>query len=336
MKIVNLMQRGEEWHEWRRKGITATDAVVILGQSPYKTPWRLWAEKTGYAIPEDLSKNPNVQRGLMYEDSARLAVERHWGDILLPVCVECSENPLLRASLDGINSAGEPVELKCPSEEVWHDVLQHGKKSEAYQLYHVQVQHQINVTGAKKGWLVFFYQGDFKLFEILPDQRLIQNIEAKAKVFWESVIKKKEPSKDPKRDVFIPKGVDVAEWIYAAEEYRLIESEVQMLKLKMDELVEKQSSSLDALKGIMGDFYTADYCGVKVTKYAVSGRIDYKKFLEHKALNFSDAELNRFRSKKEVRCRVSITDSLMPHLIVDNEVKEPVKNISMKVETLYF
>ena len=86
----------------------------------------------------------------------------------------------------------------------------------------------------------------------------------------------------------------------------------------------------------MGDFYTADYCGVKVTKYAVSGRIDYKKFLEHKALNFSDAELNRFRSKKEVRCRVSITDSLMPHLIVDNEVKEPVKNISMKVETLYF
>lgn len=336
MKIANLTQRGDGWHEWRQKGVTATDAVVIVGRSPYKTPWRLWAEKTGFAIPEDLSNNPNVQRGVEFEDSARMAVELKWGDILLPVCVESSENPLLRASLDGLNSAGEPVELKCPSEDVWNEVLRLGERSEAYQLYYPQVQHQINVTKANRGWLAFFYEGDLKLFEIAPDQGLILEIEVKAKVFWDAVVKKKEPPKDPQRDVFIPNGSDVASWIYAAEEYRLIESEVQTLKLKLDELSEKQAASLIALKGMMGDFYHADYCGVKVTKYTVSGRIDYKKLLEQNAPNISDADVEKFRGKQDIRCRVSITDALTPKLIVSPEVCAPVKNLSMQIESAFF
>lgn len=336
MKIANLIQRGDGWHEWRQKGVTATDAVVIVGRSPYKTPWRLWAEKTGFAIPEDLSNNPNVQRGVEFEDLARMAVELKWGDILLPVCVESSENPLLRASLDGLNSAGEPVELKCPSADVWSEVLRLGERSEAYQLYYPQVQHQINVTKASRGWLVFFYEGDLKLFEIAPDHGLILEIEAKAKVFWEAVVKKKEPPKDPQRDVFIPNGSDVASWIYAAEEYRLIESEVQTLKLKLDELSEKQASSLIALKGMMGDFYHADYCGVKVTKYTVSGRIDYKRLLEQNAPNISDADVEKFRGKQDIRCRVSITDALTPKLIVSPEVCAPVKNLSMQIESAFF
>lgn len=44
MKIINLPQRDKDWHDWRRKGITASDAAVLLGRSPYKTKWRLWAE----------------------------------------------------------------------------------------------------------------------------------------------------------------------------------------------------------------------------------------------------------------------------------------------------
>lgn len=53
MKIVNLSQREEDWLDWRRQGVTATDAAILLNRSPYKTRWRLWAEKTGY--PDDLT-----------------------------------------------------------------------------------------------------------------------------------------------------------------------------------------------------------------------------------------------------------------------------------------
>lgn len=336
MKIINLTQRGEGWHEWRQRGVTATDAIVLVGRSPYKTPWRLWAEKTGYALPEDLSNNPNVQRGVELEDSARMAVEAHWGDILLPVCVESSANPILRASLDGLNSAGEPVELKCPAESTWQQVERDGERSEAYQLYYPQVQHQINVTGASRGWMVFYFEGAIKVFEVARDQGLIQEIEAKAEVFWKAVEKKKEPPKDPMRDVFIPKGSDVANWIYAAEEYRLYEAEILTLKARMDELREKQASTLDVLKGMMADYYNADYCGVKITKYTVAGRIDYKKILEQEAPNLSAVDIEKFREAREVRCRVSITDSLTPKLIIDPEVIDPVKDLPKEIESFYW
>ncbi len=64
MKIVNLSQREEDWLDWRRQGVTATDAAILLNRSPYKTRWRLWAEKTGYAREVDLSLNPLVRRGI--------------------------------------------------------------------------------------------------------------------------------------------------------------------------------------------------------------------------------------------------------------------------------
>jgi hypothetical protein len=58
MKTIDLAQRTPEWHQWRAQGITASESAIILGRSPYKTPWRLWAERTGLAKTEVLSKNP--------------------------------------------------------------------------------------------------------------------------------------------------------------------------------------------------------------------------------------------------------------------------------------
>lgn len=340
MRIVNIAQRGPGWQEWRQKGVTATDAVVLADRSPHKTFWRLWAEKTGYALPEDLSKNPNVQRGIELEDSARMALEEKWGEILLPLCVESSTNPILRASLDGLTTPGEPVELKCPCESIWDDVCSNLERSEAYQLYYPQVQHQINVTGAKKGWLVFFFKDEssslLKIFEMARDQGLIQEIEARAEIFWAAVEERKEPAKDPLRDIFIPKGEDCVNWSSAAEEYRSFENEILELQAKMDYLQEKKKSSLQALKSMMGDYCHADYCGVRITKYTVAGRIDYKKILEQKIPDFSAIDVEKFREKREVRCRVSITDSLTPKLIVDQGVIDSVKNLPIEVENLYW
>ncbi len=47
MKIVDVVQRTPEWERWRAQGVTASEAAIVLGRSPYKTPWRLWAERTG-------------------------------------------------------------------------------------------------------------------------------------------------------------------------------------------------------------------------------------------------------------------------------------------------
>ncbi len=41
-----LIQNTPEWHAFRRKRIGASDAPVIMGISPWKTPYQLWIEKT--------------------------------------------------------------------------------------------------------------------------------------------------------------------------------------------------------------------------------------------------------------------------------------------------
>ena len=105
MKVIDLSQRTPAWHQWRIAGVTASEAPIIMGRSPYKTPWRLWAEKTGFVLPEDLSNNPNVLRGIRLEPQARRAFENAHNDFLLPLCAEADHNVIFRASFDGINDA---------------------------------------------------------------------------------------------------------------------------------------------------------------------------------------------------------------------------------------
>lgn len=75
MLKVTLQQGSDSWLNWRREGLTATEAGVILNQNPNKSPWRLWMEKKGKATPQDLSSVPAVRFGRENEDTARKIFE---------------------------------------------------------------------------------------------------------------------------------------------------------------------------------------------------------------------------------------------------------------------
>jgi putative phage-type endonuclease len=336
MKIMNLSQREDDWLAWRKSGITATDAIILVGRSPYKTIWRLWAEKTGYAREVDLSLNPLVRNGVINEDKARQVVEEKHNDLLLPACVESLKYPLMRASLDGLNSANEPVELKCPSETVWNEVVAKGINSDAYQLYYVQVQHQMLVTGSKTGWLVFWRDGVIQEFLIQRDDSLMQEIITLGDKFWQQVQDRKEPEKDPQRDLFIPQGKQVNAWISVAEEYRFYDSEAQELKKRLAEIQATQKPLLNEMKSLMGEYFQADYAGVMVTRYKVSGRVNYKKLLEDNPSVITDDDVEKYRSQEDERCRVTVTDSVKPRYIEDEEVLAPLQDLPEEVDSSYF
>lgn len=326
MKIVNLSQDGDDWLKWRREGITATDSVIILGLSPYKTVWQLWAEKTGFADVEDLSTNPNVLRGVMLEDEARQKFEERFDDLILPMCVESTTHPLIRASLDGLTSNGEPVELKCPGTKNWDDVVENGTKSNAYNLYYPQVQHQILVTEAEKGFLVFYCPGEaLVVFEIEPDIEMHKDIVSKGEAFFEAVKTKTAPIKDPEKDTFLPSGNSAAQWVYFADQYRTYESEIKELKDRLAEIQRMQKPVREELEQMMGEFSRADYGGVQITKYVADGRIDYKKAVGELAPDATDEDLEKYRGKPSARSRVTVTDSESPKRIVDKDALAPIK-----------
>lgn len=337
MKVVNLNQRSPQWHAWRSKGVTASDAAILLGLSPHKTFWRLWAEKTGYAEPDDLSRNPNVIRGVQYEDEARQAYEDKHNELLLPVCAESESEPLIRASLDGLDSRSRPIELKCPALSTWDEVKQRGHESEAYKLYYPQVQHQLMVTGASDGVLVF-YNTDTKQmmeFSIAADHHMQAELLKRATELWDFVQKRKEPPKDPERDVFIPNGSQADAWINAAEGYRVLEQDVVELKNRLKELQERQKPYVEAMRALMGEHYSGEFCGVLVTRYKSQGRVDYKQIVEDR-LQLTSDDVEAFRGESSERCRITVTDSLLPRNIVDPSVVELLEDVEETAESFWF
>ena len=326
MIYVNLDQRTPEWLSWRFMGITATESAVILGLSPYKSLWRLWCEKTGRSRPADLSKNPLVTRGRLFEDAARQAFEVKHAEVLFPQCGEYSEEPLFRASFDGLTAEGEPVEIKCPSEKVLSEVKTFGRESEAFKLYYIQVQHQLLVAGAERGWLVFYdsKSGDLTEFEIFSNENLIDEILTQGRSFWNAVVNEVEPKKDPQRDFFIPKTEgEIAEWSQLAADYISATREVENLKAQIERLNVNRNRCKESLASMMGEFRFADFAGVALTRRSVTGTVDYEKFCSAKGI--TPEELASYRKEAKESWLVRLTDSSIPKSLVTNAVWRGLK-----------
>lgn len=337
MRLVDLEQRTPAWHAWRRNGITATESAVILGLSPYKTPWRLWCEKVGKAQAPEASSNPLVRFGIEHEDEVRQKFEVKHSEIVMPACGEFDEDPLFRASFDGLTSAMEPVEIKCPSESTLADVRQNGLESTAARLYRIQLQHQLMVCGAKRGWLVFYDRtvDDIIEFEIERDDALIAEIRSKGREFFDRyVAKRKEPPKDSQRDIYVPQGdVEIARWNRCAADYAAAQEALDALQKRIDAYSAVKDRCKDELTEMMGDFLHADFAGIALTKRATRGTVNYRALLKSKGIAESDVEA--FRGKGSESWLVRLTHSDLPKDFQDEEL-EALLTQTRPTEDLWF
>lgn len=337
MRMLELEQRTPEWLAWRTKGITATESAVILGRNPYKTPWRLWCEKTGRADSPDLSANPLVRFGRENEDRVRQLFEAAHSEIVLPACGESDADPILRASFDGLTSVGEPVEIKCPSETTIDEIRLIAEASPAFGLYSMQVQHQLLVSGAQRGWLVFYDRTKEELieFEVVRDEKLIAEILSGCRDFWDRFIAKgKEPPKDPARDLYIPKtDEEIERWCLAAADFCAIDAETEALQSRIDELNEQKKRCRDDLISMMGSFRYADFAGVALTLRASRGAVDYRKFLS--ARDIAESELDAYRTEPGKSWLVRRTGSPMPKDFKDEEMRLALEASSVS-EAMWF
>ena len=109
------MDEEAAFHADRRQGIGGSDAAAVLGVSPYKTRYMLWAEKRGLVPPAP--PNPAMTRGTALEPVARAAYEREVGGLMFPCQMVHPEHPWMRANLDGLSpDATTFLEVKCPGQ----------------------------------------------------------------------------------------------------------------------------------------------------------------------------------------------------------------------------
>jgi putative phage-type endonuclease len=317
MKVINVLQGTPEWLDWRKQGLSATTAAIILELSPYKSPWRLWAEMLGKVEEDDLSKNPLVKHGKRNEDRLRKKIEADEFSILLPICCEHTKNPLYRASLDGLDDNDIPWELKWPSNKVWHEVNELGVKSEAYLLYYPQVQHQLLVTGAREGRLVFGNDltGEVKYvkFIIKRDEAMINEIMLRGLNFWNMILKKTPPAKDITKDYYEPNESEVESWIELAKQASSIQQMIDPLlneKEKLEKKINSLQAKLEPIKKsasvLMGDYKEANSNGLFIRSSVRKGSIDYRQALDQLQGQVNSETLERFRRESSKVTTLSI------------------------------
>ena len=308
MKVIDVSQRSDAWRQWRLQGVSASEAAIVMNRSPYKTPWRLWAEKIGLVLEASLDNNPLIRAGIQQEPEALQRFEDKHELMLLPLCGESEQYPLMRASFDGLSEANEPVEIKCPHETTFLDVLLNREASEAYQLYWCQVQQQLLVSEAQRGFLFFYHQGQDIEFEIQRDETFLTELVDTAMDFWSAVKSKKEPIKDPDRDLFLPKGHAERQWQQLAATYRQRALTIQELKSQINQLEGEQSLIEDTLVALMGDFVAAEHSGLRISRFQSQGAIDYKAALHALQPDVQAAALELYRKPSATRVRVTCRD----------------------------
>lgn len=279
-----MEQNTENWLDWRNKGIGSSDAPIMLGISPYQTPFGLWEEKTGKKKKED--KNQFIlNRGHKLEPYARAKYE-FLNDIEMPAMLfEHKDLPYLRASMDGFNQTlKKGLEIKYVGKDVF--------EREVIPPHHMaQVQHQILVTCASSIDYVLFWcedakkpeNGSIKIINIAADLDFIDNYIPVACEFWHYMQSDTPPAlidKDKKTitDLDLEKS---------AIEYLKITEQLKTLEKKQEDLKKILSDSLEEHPKII--FGNSKLEAIRCYR---KGNVDYKKIPELK-----DIDLEPYRGK---------------------------------------
>ena len=176
----------DEWLALRRTGIGGSDAGAIMGVSPYKGAFTVWADKQGKLPP--LEDNEAMRQGRDLEgyvarrfaEASGLRV-RHEYSMLRSV-----EHPCMLADIDR-RIIGERAGLECKTSR---DITMARYRNGEYPMeYYCQCLHYLAVTGWDCWYLaVLVYGTDLLIFKICRDE-VLDDIEALIRAeeaFWQN------------------------------------------------------------------------------------------------------------------------------------------------------
>lgn len=253
-----MKQNTQEWLDFRKNKIGASDASAIMGISPWKTRYQLWEEKV---YGKEQEQTGAMRRGSMMEESARIEFEKLTGVSVMPKVVVSKDRPWQMASLDGISFDGSVfVEIKCPNKET-HEMALAGVIPEHY---HTQMQHQMSVIDADEGLYFSFDGKKGKVVTVKRDNSYIDEMIEEEQKFYECMTSMTAP---PLTDRDYKMREDDA-WNQVAQEWLELSKYMKQLEESEEELREK-------LIALTGD-QSSKGSGIRVTKSIYKGMVDYK------------------------------------------------------------
>jgi putative phage-type endonuclease len=257
----DLQQGSAEWLAFRKDKITATDIGVIMGISPYKSPYMLWQEKLGLKDPE--LENDAMRRGKELEPIALKLYCDFSGWEMEPRIVTKIGQEWAMASLDGISKcASHLVEIKCPGRKAHEDA----KNGDVNPLYIMQMNWQMYCADVLK---CDYWSFDGEIGYCIPfskDHKLIDEMIVKAKEFLEMMRTVTPP---PFTDLDYEDKSEDAHWDNLMAYYR-----------DYDEMEKKGKLGKEHVKKLLIEASEGRNCkgsSSRFTKVVTKGRIQYEQ-----------------------------------------------------------
>lgn len=282
-----LIQQTPEWLEFRKGRIGASDAPIIMGVSPWTTPYQLWLEKTSITPPKE--KNWAQDRGLTLEDKARKKLEEMTGLCFFPEVVTHPEYEWMMASLDGMELGRKHIaEIKCPGFEDHSTAL----LGDIPEKYYPQLQHQLEVCGLDMIYYFSFDGENGVLLECHRDDKYIKKMIIKEKAFFNCM-----------QDLIAPDMVDKDHrtrdselWLKTSQRLILLQPSLKDARsiLEQEEELKKQLISLSEGQSSIGG-------GVKLSKSLRKGSVEYSRIPE-----LGTVDLDAYRKDPSEVWRVSL------------------------------
>lgn len=171
----------------RRNYIGASDAPIIMGESPWKSPAKLYREKVGLDIVE--STYP-MRRGIALEQEARHVFFLETQLSVYPMRVLHREIPWMMASMDGLSfDRTVAVEIKCPMGKD-HIVASTEMIPDKY---FAQLQHQLEVLDIDEMYYMSYHPDSHYILTIKRDKDYAAKLIHEESQFYDCLINFREP-----------------------------------------------------------------------------------------------------------------------------------------------
>ncbi|HMA58955.1 MAG TPA: YqaJ viral recombinase family protein [Halanaerobiales bacterium] len=188
----------QEWLEKRNSlGIGGSDVSAITGINPFKSAVEVWLDKTGRSNEKE--DNNAMYWGRELEDKVADEFAKRRSRELDQEVKVWKENHILQhpkyefmiADIDR-RVVGEKALLECKTTVDFNKLW---SEKEFPDMYMLQVQHYLAVTGYKKAYLAVLIMNrrKFYYYTIKRDEELIDLIIENEKDFWNNYVKKDVP-----------------------------------------------------------------------------------------------------------------------------------------------
>jgi putative phage-type endonuclease len=272
---AHLIQRSPEWFSWRQKHIGSSDSGVVLGVSPWKTPYELFVEKTSPFV-EVSHMNVYMKRGADLEPQALREFEQETGYLMAPDVLEHPIHKWMAASLDGLEiDKRAALEIKCGGHKS-HEMALEGVIPD---YYIAQLQHQIEVTGLDK---IYYYsyrpehEIKSKIIEVYRDDEYISNLVQKESAFYLDHMLTGIPPENPKK----LKIIETEQWKRLTDEYKKMEYQCKEAEKRKEEIKDMLLQISDA--------EPATGNGLSLQKVERKGNIPYASLPMLKGVNLEE------------------------------------------------